>query len=43
VLYPSYALTTQADWSDRFFGTKMDRGKIVEIQAMVDEIERELR
>jgi hypothetical protein len=33
-------LTTQADWSDHFFGTKMDRGKIAEIQAMVDEIER---
>jgi soluble cytochrome b562 len=33
-------LTTQADWSDRFFGTKMDRGKIAEIQAAVDEIER---
>jgi hypothetical protein len=33
-------LTTQADWSDRFFGTKMDRSMIAEIQAMVDEIER---
>ena len=33
-------LTTQADWSNHFFGTKIDRGKIAEIQAMVDEIER---
>ncbi len=33
-------LTTQADWSDHFFGTRMDRSMIAEIQAMVDEIER---
>jgi hypothetical protein len=33
-------LTTQADWSDHFFGTKMDRGKVAETQAMVDEMER---
>jgi hypothetical protein len=32
--------TTQADWTDRFFGTKMDRSKIAEVQAMVEEIER---
>jgi hypothetical protein len=33
-------LTTQADWSDHFFGTRMDRGKVAETQAMVDEMER---
>lgn len=33
-------LTMQADWSDHFYGTKMDRTKIAEIQAMLDEIER---
>jgi hypothetical protein len=32
-------LTTQADWADHFFGTRMDRSMIAEIQAMVDEIE----
>jgi hypothetical protein len=32
--------TTQADWSDRFFGTMMDRSKITELQAMVEEIDR---
>jgi hypothetical protein len=26
--------TAQADWSDHFFGTEMDRGKIAEMQAM---------
>lgn len=33
-------LSTQADWSDHFFGTKMDRSQIVVIQAMVEEIDR---
>jgi hypothetical protein len=33
--------TAQADWTDRFFGTKMDRSKIAEIQVMVEEIERQ--
>jgi hypothetical protein len=32
-------LTTQADWSEHFFGHKMDRSKIAEIQALIDEIE----
>jgi hypothetical protein len=33
-------LTTQADWADHFFGARMDRSMIAEIQAMVDEIDR---
>jgi hypothetical protein len=33
-------LTAQADWSEHFFGHKMDRSKIAEIQALIDEIER---
>jgi len=33
-------MTMQADWSDHFFGTKVDRSKIAEIQNMVDERER---
>lgn len=33
-------LTMQAEWSDHFFGTTMDRSKIAEIKEMVDEIER---
>jgi hypothetical protein len=33
-------LSTQADWSDRFFGTKMDRSQIEIIEAMVEEIDR---
>jgi hypothetical protein len=33
-------LSTQADWSDHFFGTKMDRSQIGIIQAMVEEIDR---
>jgi hypothetical protein len=33
-------LSTQADWSDHFFGTTMDRSQIAVIQAMVDEIDR---
>jgi hypothetical protein len=33
-------LTAQADWSDHFFGTKMDRSQIAVIQAMIEEIDR---
>ena len=33
-------LTMQADWSDRFFGTKMDRSKIDFIRQTVDQMER---
>jgi len=33
-------LTTQADWSEHFFGHKMDRSRIAEVQTIVDEIER---
>jgi hypothetical protein len=32
-------LTTQADWTDHFLGTKTDRSKIVEINALIDTIE----
>jgi hypothetical protein len=32
-------LRTQADWSEHFFGPKIDRSKIAEIQALIDEIE----
>jgi hypothetical protein len=33
-------LTAQADWSERFFGHKLDRSKIAEIQNIIEEIER---
>jgi hypothetical protein len=33
-------LTAQADWSERFFGHKLDRSKISEIQNIIEEIER---
>lgn len=33
-------LTVQADWSDHFFGTKMDRSGIEQILLMVNEMER---
>ncbi len=31
-------LTAQADWSEFFFGHKIDRSNIAEIQALIDEI-----
>lgn len=31
---------TQADWLDRFFGTKVDRSKIIELQAIVKEYDQ---
>jgi hypothetical protein len=33
-------LMAQGDWSDRFFGTKVDRSKIAEIRSIIEEIER---
>ncbi|MEH2488911.1 hypothetical protein [Bradyrhizobium sp. AZCC 2230] len=33
-------LTTQGDWSDHFFGSKIDRARIAEIQNIIEEIER---
>lgn len=33
-------MDTQADWSDKFFRTKMDRSQIAEMRAVVDELER---
>jgi hypothetical protein len=33
-------LTTQGDWSDRFFGSKVDRARIAEIRNIIEEIER---
>lgn len=33
-------LTTQADWSDHFFGSVVDRSKLVEIRNIIEEIER---
>jgi hypothetical protein len=33
-------LTTQGDWSDRFFGSKIDRSRIAEIRSIIEEIER---
>lgn len=33
-------LTTQGDWSDHFFGSKVDRTRIAEIQNIIKEIER---
>jgi hypothetical protein len=33
-------MTAQADWSDRFFGSMVDRARLAEIQSIIDEIER---
>jgi hypothetical protein len=33
-------MTTQADWSDRFFGSIVDRARLAEIRSSIEEIER---
>lgn len=33
-------LTAQADWSDRFLGSKLDRSRIGEIHAIIEQLER---
>ena len=33
-------LTTQADWAEHFFGSKIDRSKITEIQKIIQKIDR---
>jgi hypothetical protein len=33
-------LTTQADWSDHFFGSVVDRSRLAEIRNIIEEIER---
>ena len=33
-------LTTQADWAEHFFRSKIDRSKITEIQKIIQKIDR---